>query len=354
MCSSRTGMTLGSFWSVLLLTACGYVVGPSTTETAIPATATRLEGLLSPSPPPSWTATSSPTEGTPLGGWIAYSSSFGGPDLHMISADGTRQAAMGLEFLQPESPAWSPDTRMIVFNGVRVGGLQGIYAVQSDCVNVSGDCARVVVKISQAAGQYASPAWSREGELIAYMYRPTADPGAAFEIWTMRVDGTAPIQLTEIGGFDPSWSPDGHTIAFESHVVGEEWGVTAGETLCGRCGNIFVMGLDGSMPRRLTHALPDTSQPAWSPLGNEMAVVSAEGHDLAEPGTNTFIFILTPDGEIVSRLIDGSWPAWSPDGLRIVFVREGSSPGLYVINADGSGLFRLSGQVGDTAPAWSP
>ena len=45
--------------------------------------------------------------------------------------------------------------------------------------------------------------------------------------------------------------------------------------------------------------------------------------------------------------VDGS-PAWSPNGRKIAFVRDG----VYVVNADGSEERRLT-RIGDT-PTWSP
>ena len=49
-------------------------------------------------------------------------------------------------------------------------------------------------------------------------------------------------------------------------------------------------------------------------------------------------------------------PAWSPDGKYIAFssTRDGNSE-IYTINADGSGLKRLTYHPGiDTSPCWSP
>lgn len=55
---------------------------------------------------------------------------------------------------------------------------------------------------------------------------------------------------------------------------------------------------------------------------------------------------------------DDSQPDWSPDGRRIVFVRQGSgrpSSSLYLVRRDGGGAERLTG-AGQVAimPAWSP
>jgi TolB protein len=49
-------------------------------------------------------------------------------------------------------------------------------------------------------------------------------------------------------------------------------------------------------------------------------------------------------------------PAWSPDGRRIAFAGpccEDSNGAIYVVDADGSNLHRLTSGF-DAAPAWSP
>jgi Tol biopolymer transport system component len=70
------------------------------------------------------------------------------------------------------------------------------------------------------------------------------------------------------------------------------------------------------------------------------------------------IFLVNPDGTGLTELTDGRVPLWSPDKHKILFSKGVTSPGLFVINADGSGLQDL--QV-DLAPnesvrsyLWSP
>jgi len=113
--------------------------------------------------------------------------------------------------------------------------------------------------------------------------------------------------------------------------------------------------------------LPVTATTAIPTAGPEVLQKFGKGkffcRDPRDPDESTrcSIYLLDPRG-IVRQLTttDGTFrdsgPTWSPDGSRIAFVsdRETELENLYVMNADGSGIRRLTDMTRVCCPAWSP
>jgi len=66
------------------------------------------------------------------------------------------------------------------------------------------------------------------------------------------------------------------------------------------------------------------------------------------------IYVINADGTGLRRLTDGMEPAWSPDGKKVAFARWRDPRGLYVIDEDGSNETLIFGWVAAKGPAWSP
>ncbi len=163
------------------------------------------------------------------------------------------------------------------------------------------------------------------------------------------------LTLTEGSGKDsedPVWSPDGDRIVFNSDRDGI-W-------------EIYVMRSDGSDLQRLTHAPRSlsTGMPAWSPDGKSILFASARGPSSANWYDVVDIYVIDADGSNLQRLThtgDNGSPIWSPDGKRIAFSshRSGDSTDwrdnreIYVMKADGSNVQRLTfNEVWDSHPRW--
>ena len=69
------------------------------------------------------------------------------------------------------------------------------------------------------------------------------------------------------------------------------------------------------------------------------------------------VYVMNADGSGVTRLTTTGGvfePAWSPDGTKIVFENERDGE-IYVMNADGSGARNLTNSPAtDGRPAWRP
>jgi TolB protein len=130
-------------------------------------------------------------------------------------------------------------------------------------------------------------------------------------------------------------------------------------------GALYIVNSDGSGLRRLAGGPAYYERPRWSP--DRRRILFSR---FAE-GSTSEIYVIDVDGTGRSvRLAAGGDPAWSPDGTKIVFTwnggaRPGSAWGIYVMNADGSGIRQLTSppdvipcsegaSANDLNPDWSP
>jgi Tol biopolymer transport system component len=179
-----------------------------------------------------------------------------------------------------------------------------------------------------------APQWSGSGIYIAYMSQ--TDMWSPCRIWILDVDslGRRPMSPGEIIAQQmfPAWSPDSKRLVF----IGTSDGKTAGlyrYTLAQKqCVRIFTG--QNLLPNRLS----------WSAPGNKIAFIS-----------DGCVYTISPDGADVRRITSGQRdrePVWAPDGERILFTRQADDKAdIWIVNADGSGLKRLTCAAGDNVYA---
>jgi Tol biopolymer transport system component len=181
------------------------------------------------------------------------------------------------------------------------------------------------------------PAWSPDATTIAFVSARTGEP----HIYVMNADGTGTKALTsgeKNNDTHPTWSPDGASIAFA------------------RDGDIYVMGADGSNPKRISDLNAQESDPAWSPDGEWIAYIKRT------PGTPVQnLWVMHPDGTgrraLTKQAGRAFTPSWSPDSTRIVFSmnRDEEVFELFTIGLDGKRLRSVVPTAHDNfEPAWSP
>src|SRR6185312_15638991 len=201
-------------------------------------------------------------------------------------------------------------------------------AIASLCVCFTLVMALVTVAKSHVLTLTRSPEVVPPGK-IAF----ASDRDGNFEIYVMDTDGGGQIRLTENAGEDysPAWSPDGKRLAFVSSRDGNA--------------EIYLMNSDGASQTRLTNNTANDLRPVWSPDGARIAFVT-------DRGGNDEIFVMNTDGSsqtnLTNNIADDSSLSYAPDGSAIVFSsnRTDSQFDLYVMNADGSNVIRLTTSEG--------
>jgi TolB protein len=188
--------------------------------------------------------------------------------------------------------------------------------------------AAAVLECAAAAGS-STEATGPNGKIAFIRAAPTG--GTDVHIVVTNADGSGERQLTEgnVQDFEPAWSPDGQRLAFVRRVSSH--GI-----------DVFVINADGSGLRQLTRTPGDEGDVAWSPDGRSLAFARYADPSVAgAPGGVFVVELASGDSRRLTRspvnVVDLSWAA---NRQRIAFATARGV--IFVVNADGSGLRRLT------------
>ena len=184
--------------------------------------------------------------------------------------------------------------------------------------------------------------FSRDGQWIAYVSYPEG------VLWRSRIDGSEKRQLTSLPVLPatPRWSPDGKRIIFADVSNGDRSQMT-GESPH----RIYVVSADGGEPELLLAGRFE--DPTWSPDGSSIAY-SVRSSSIPSTGVEVRILDLQAQK---SRRVPGSqgmWSSrWSPDGQYLVALMDYPSTKLMIFSFASNTWQELASGTGFAWPSWS-
>jgi TolB protein len=225
------------------------------------------------------------------------------------------------------SPAWSPDGESLAY----VSFEQGRAMVYSQSLTT-----RQRILLASFPGSNSAPTWSPDGKQLAIVL--TQDGNS--QVYLVRTDGTSlrRISSTDTIDTEPNFSPDGRYLIFTSDRGGSA--------------QIYRMPVDGGNAERLTFDGSNNFSPRYSPDGKSFVFTHLnEGvfHIAVQDFETRQVQILTP----------GGWekkPSFAPNGKLVLFATEVHGRGiLATVSSDGRVKEKMTPQLGDIRePTWGP
>jgi dipeptidyl aminopeptidase/acylaminoacyl peptidase/uncharacterized protein YraI len=175
-----------------------------------------------------------------------------------------------------------------------------------------------------------------EGRVTAYGLNVRAGPGVAYPI----IGGLSQGDAVEVVGKNATgtWLQ----IVYPTGAEGRAWVAAA------------YVELSGSLAEVPVVSAPPLPPPRSAPMPTPTPTPEFTGKLVFQVCNGCDIYVINADGSGLRRLTDGMDPAWSPDGKKVAFARWRDPRGIYVIDEDGSNETLLFGWSQAKAPAWSP
>jgi hypothetical protein len=161
---------------------------------------------------------------------------------------------------------------------------------------------------------------------------------SASRLYSIKFDGSSLQSIAVLGAFlTPVLSPNNQAFAFSGYLDGGN-------------SNIYISPLGEFQPTLIAEMNDFGLSPAWSPDGTQIAFQNgSNGIDVVESNGSNRISLLNAAGNYAG--VD-----WSPNGQLILFSANfGGQYNLYTFRLDNSELIQLTSDAGNNlAPRWSP
>lgn len=249
--------------------------------------------------------------------------------LLVADADGENLRTILESRLPIMSPAWSPDGESIAYVS---------FETRSAAIYVQTVRTAERRRVSARAGVNGAPAWSPDGKRLALTL---SSPSGNLDVHVLELDSGALTRVTEHPSIDtePVWASDGSVVYFTSDRAGGPQIYRAAPVA-------------GAAVQRVSFAGSYNARARPSPDGRQLAHVTREGSAYR-------IAVLDLQSGAVRVLSKGTQdesPGFSPDGGTLIYAgRERGQGVLATVSTDGLIAQRLQATSGDVRePAWGP
>jgi len=276
--------------------------------------------------PPSYSTEGVQGAGAP-GSIVFHSDRAGNREIYLMSPGGEDPVRLTDDPAMDYYPDISPNGRYVVFTSNRAGAKTDIYLL-----DLQGGSTTDLTNTPAANEDWAR--FSPNGQQVAFH----SDRTGNYEIFVLDLRTGVLTQATSYAGVDQwaEWSPDGNVLAIRRDT------------------DVYLLELATGAATRLTTDPALDQMAAWSHDGKQLAFMSARAGYCS-------VFVMNADGSGQTNLTpkdaadaNNTWcsraPSWTRNG-EILFMSfrpaHAGNNEIYIMNADGTGLTRLTNSAGE-------